>query len=98
MFRTLALFALPVAIAAGPALQASAKEEETCVYVNDNYRNAAVTCGCPVIKESVITIPSMLCTSNGRWEVKPDGCGSVTLNSNAEAMYFFVKLRKASKC
>ena len=98
MFRTLLLVSLPAALTIGGALQASANPKEICVYVNDRYRDGVVTCGCPTIKDAVITIPSLSCKADGQWTVTPDGCGSVSFNGSAEAMHFYVNLRKTSKC
>lgn len=98
MFRTLMLACLPVAFAIGSAMQASANPKEICEYVNDKYRYGAVTCGCPTVTESVITIPSLTCTEDGQWKFNAAGCGNIPLNSNAEAMHFYVNLRKTSKC
>ena len=92
------LVSLLVAFAIGSAQQAGADPKEICEYVNDRYRYGVVTCGCPTIMKSVITIPLLTCTETGQWGVKPDGCGTVDFNSNVEAMHFYVKLRKASNC
>ena len=98
MFRTLLLVSVPAALTIGSTLQASANPKEICEYVNDRYRYGAVTCGCPTIKDTVITIPLLTCAEDGQWTVKPEGCGSVSFNGNAEAMHFYVNLRKTSKC
>ena len=98
MYRTLLLVSLPAALSIGSTLQASANPKEICVYVNDRYRDGVVTCGCPTIKDTVITIPLLTCKADGQWTVTLAGCGSVSFSSNAEAMHFYVNLRKTSKC
>ena len=98
MLRTLLLVSLPAALTIGSTFQASANPTEICVYVNDRYRDGVVTGGGPTINDTVITSPLLTCKADGQWTVTPNGCGSVSFNGNAEAMHFYVNLRKTSKC
>ena len=98
MLRTLLLVSLPAALTIGLAPQASANPKENCVYASDSYRDGTQTCGCPAIKNKVITIPLLSCDPEGRWSVDVKGCGTVELNDAANTLRLYIKLRKASKC